>query len=452
MAHGGGESESDGTALSYRQWLKARIDHERYWFHRIELAPGLVTPGWSDPVTDKLPYFGLPHDMRGMRVLDIGCSEGFFSFEAERRGADEVVAIDSMPDSVRRFNICRDALGAKTDAYLCNVYDLSVRAYGTFDLVLFFGVLYHLRHPILALEKILAVCTGTMLLQTAIFEVPGMPDTPLARFHPSRSPERPAGKPGLRSDGDLAAERGMHARHGGARGVSPDRDGVARAGHRPAGAGGGERARSRARPRHRAVVVIAMTEVEPDRFDARLMPGYHSNPRSPHDHENRPLAHLPFAILNPRDVGGVSVARCDQVARSTSPLQHERRKSVSAHGDSRGKPVQDVHAARSTADPCRRRSHVLRPRGLDLRPARAERRRQDDDASDPDDAGASDVGTRARSWDTTWSKRRSRSAKRIGVVIQEQAADLLLNVRDNLLTFARFHGLTAQRGARAPTT
>jgi tRNA (mo5U34)-methyltransferase len=199
VAHGGGESESDGTALSYRQWLKARIDHEQYWFHRIELAPGLVTPGWSDPVTDKLPYFGLPHDMRGMRVLDIGCSEGFFSFEAERRGADEVVAIDSMPDSVRRFNICRDALGAKTDAYLCNVYDLSVRAYGTFDLVLFFGVLYHLRHPILALEKILAVCAGTMLLQTAIFEVPGMPDTPLARFHPrgvqSGPPENPVFDP-----------------------------------------------------------------------------------------------------------------------------------------------------------------------------------------------------------------------------------------------------------------
>ena len=52
---------------------------------------GIVTPGWSDPKVDKLPHFGLPASMTGMRVLDIGNAEGFFSFEAERRGAAEVV-------------------------------------------------------------------------------------------------------------------------------------------------------------------------------------------------------------------------------------------------------------------------------------------------------------------------------------------------------------------------
>jgi tRNA (mo5U34)-methyltransferase len=122
--------------------------------------------------------------MTGMRVLDIGAAEGFFSFEAERRGAREVVAIDSIPAHVRRFNICRSALASKATSFLCSVYDLNPRAFGTFDLVLFFGVLYHLRNPLLALERILSISTGTLLLQSATYEVSGQKEIPLARFHP----------------------------------------------------------------------------------------------------------------------------------------------------------------------------------------------------------------------------------------------------------------------------
>jgi len=182
-----------------REWFRARVEAEPYWFHRITLADGLVTPGWSDPETDKLPRFGLPQDMTGMRVLDVGCAEGFFSFEAERRGASEVVAIDSMPESVRRCTLCRDALGSRVQPYLANVYDLSPRTFGSFDLVMFFGVLYHLRHPLLALEKLLSVCSGTMLLQTATWEVAASGDLALARFDPfgitSGTPENPIHDP-----------------------------------------------------------------------------------------------------------------------------------------------------------------------------------------------------------------------------------------------------------------
>lgn len=183
------------SSQTFKEWVQAQVDNEGYWFHQIELAPGLTTPGWSNPKTQKLPYYGLPEDMSGMRVLDVGCAEGFFSFEAERRGAKEVVAIDSYPESVRRFNICRNALGSKATAYLCNVYDLNPRAFGTFDIVFFFGVLYHLRNPILALESIVSVCTGALLLQTSTYEVAESPDIPLARFHPfgmqSGTPENP---------------------------------------------------------------------------------------------------------------------------------------------------------------------------------------------------------------------------------------------------------------------
>jgi tRNA (mo5U34)-methyltransferase len=171
-------------SLSHHDWLRQQVAAEPYWFHRMELFPGLTTPGWSDPACEKLPHFGLPADMSGLRVLDVGCADGFFSFEAERRGAAEVVAIDSFPDSVRRFNIGRAAFGSRATAYLCNVYELNPRGFGTFDLVMFFGVLYHLRHPLLALERILSVCSGRLLLQTLSAEVVGQEETPYARFYP----------------------------------------------------------------------------------------------------------------------------------------------------------------------------------------------------------------------------------------------------------------------------
>lgn len=180
--------------LSFKDWLRSQVDNEDYWFHRIELAPDITTPGWSDPIKEKLPHFGLPDSMQGLRVLDIGCAEGFFSFEAERRGAREVLAIDSFPDSVRRFNICRAALRSRATAFLTNVYDLSLRSFGTFDLVMFFGVLYHLRNPILALEKIFSVCSGTLLLQTHGFEDEVVGDQSMARFYPFGIESGPADK------------------------------------------------------------------------------------------------------------------------------------------------------------------------------------------------------------------------------------------------------------------
>ncbi len=170
--------------LSFKAWVHAKVAGEGYWFQKIRLFDDLVTPGWSDPMTEKEPYFAVPEDLSGLRVLDIGCAEGYFSFLAERRGAREVVAIDSFPDSVRRFNICRDALGSRATAYLCNVYDLSPKTFGTFDVVLFYGVLYHLRHPLLAIEKIRSVCTGSMLLQTLIHEGADPVDVPMAKFYP----------------------------------------------------------------------------------------------------------------------------------------------------------------------------------------------------------------------------------------------------------------------------
>jgi tRNA (mo5U34)-methyltransferase len=170
--------------VGYYERLRAAVAAEQYWFHKMDLGHGIVTGGWSEPAVDKLPFYGLPEDMSGARVLDIGCAEGFFTFEAERRGAAEVVAIDSFPDSVRRFNLVRDVLGMKSQAYLTNVYDLSEKTFGTFDVVMYFGVSYHLRHPLLALEKIFEVCTGTLHMQTASFLNEALGDVSASLFHP----------------------------------------------------------------------------------------------------------------------------------------------------------------------------------------------------------------------------------------------------------------------------
>ena len=104
--------------------VSERIAAEPYWFLRMDLGNGIVTPGWSDPAREKLPYFGLPENMSGFRVLDVGCAEGFFSFEAERRGAAEVVSVDFDPECIKRFGICSDALGSSILPQVMSVYDL----------------------------------------------------------------------------------------------------------------------------------------------------------------------------------------------------------------------------------------------------------------------------------------------------------------------------------------
>ncbi len=146
-------------------------EHGRWW-HEIELAPGIVTPG-DDSYRMKLPILdalGLPHDLRGKRALDIGCSDGYFSFELETRGA-EVVAIDFVPETYTGFATVRKILGSRVDYRMDNVYNLTPESYGRFDVVLFLGVLYHLRKPLAALDAIRSVMpeggqlfVGTMLI------------------------------------------------------------------------------------------------------------------------------------------------------------------------------------------------------------------------------------------------------------------------------------------------
>ena len=164
--------------------LRERVEAEPYWFMRMDLGDGIITPGWSDPTHDKLPWFGLPEVLTGQRVLDVGCAERFFSFEAERRGAAQVVSLDFDPECVKRFALCAEALGSSNRARVMSVYDLDPAELGTFDLVMFFGLLYHLPDPLGGMEKVAAMASGTLLVQSWTIETSTMRDIPLARLRP----------------------------------------------------------------------------------------------------------------------------------------------------------------------------------------------------------------------------------------------------------------------------
>jgi tRNA (mo5U34)-methyltransferase len=173
---------ANGTELA-----RAVADIE--WYHTIDLGQGVVTPGYYDH-TPILEHYRLPERLDGMRVLDVACFDGFWSFEFERRGAAEVVAIDletaselDLPWRVRRdmdaeglarrfgggFEIASRALGSKVRRVHCNVYDLNPDQLGTFDLVHCGDLLLHLRDPMGALMRIRAMTHGSALISDVIY-------------------------------------------------------------------------------------------------------------------------------------------------------------------------------------------------------------------------------------------------------------------------------------------
>lgn len=170
--------------MSLERNLAQRVAAIPYWYHRIDLGDGLITPGWAplDPQA-----YRVPDDLRGMRVLDIGAWDGYWTFEALRRGAEYVVAIDDFSDAIdieheeRRsaawetFDLCRSALRytgrcERLELSAYDVPDLVMHPADRFDLVMCFGVLYHCRHPLLLLDRIAEVLHpgGQLCIETAI--------------------------------------------------------------------------------------------------------------------------------------------------------------------------------------------------------------------------------------------------------------------------------------------
>ncbi|MCT7984320.1 glycosyltransferase [Laspinema sp. A4] len=161
--------------------LQKQVTLFPFWYHKIELPGGIVTPG-DHPRNPEM--YGVPEDLSGKRVLDVGARDGYWTFEALKRGAREVVAINDCSDYLGQFDqrdrrtwetfdLCREALGF--DKTLCqhlekSLYDLSESELGRFDVIFFFGTLNHLRYPLLALDKLSALCDGEIYIESAILD------------------------------------------------------------------------------------------------------------------------------------------------------------------------------------------------------------------------------------------------------------------------------------------
>ncbi|MDX6409829.1 MAG: tRNA (mo5U34)-methyltransferase [Gaiellaceae bacterium] len=183
------------------------------WYHTIELPGGVVTPGrWDTRASAaKLP---IPSALAGARCLDIGTWDGFWAFEMERRGADEVVAIDlqdmsqwdwpgNAPAKVKAewvagaddfpgYRVAHEALGSRVERREMSVYDLDPAAIGLFDFIFMGSLLPHLRDPVRALGAVRSVMKdGGTFLSADVFSISMTllhPFRPAANLHGDRNP------------------------------------------------------------------------------------------------------------------------------------------------------------------------------------------------------------------------------------------------------------------------
>lgn len=178
--------------------LRKRIAKVNVWYHTIDVGRGVLTPGLYD-MRPVLPRYQFPKSLVGRNVLDVGASNGFFSFEFEKLGAasvlgtnlgnyldhdyprwyrDELVrtrsteelAAASWHESTGGFEVARECLGSKATQVMTRIYDLPTNVSRTFDFVFCGSVLVHLRDPAAALEAIRDVVTpgGTVVVATCI--------------------------------------------------------------------------------------------------------------------------------------------------------------------------------------------------------------------------------------------------------------------------------------------
>jgi tRNA (mo5U34)-methyltransferase len=197
-----------------REELQAQADALQ-WFHSIDLGNGVRTKGLSNV---QLPAAQFP-DFSGRTVLDIGAWDGYYSFLAERGGASRVVALDhyawgvdmvarggywnecfqngTLPDQSldltefwrpelpgrRGFEFAASAIGSKVEPYLADFTTTDLEAVGTFQVVLYLGVLYHMKEPLTCLERLRAVTTEVAVIETLALHMPKYGDESILQFH-----------------------------------------------------------------------------------------------------------------------------------------------------------------------------------------------------------------------------------------------------------------------------
>jgi tRNA (mo5U34)-methyltransferase len=148
---------------------------QKGWYHSFEDIDGVMPLEW---LRERWKRFPIPADLSGQRVLDIGPWDGWFSFEAERRGAT-VVSVDR--EEVANYLAMHRRLRSKNDYRLLDLYELPGADLGRFEIVFCLGVLYHLKHPVLGLEIVCSLATEVAIVETFIIE--GDPEIPMMEFY-----------------------------------------------------------------------------------------------------------------------------------------------------------------------------------------------------------------------------------------------------------------------------
>jgi len=147
--------------------IERRVRELGRWFHNIDLNGVQTAPDHflGDYPRIKFQRFAhaIPADLSGKTVLDIGCNGGFYAIEMKRRGADRVVAVDHDERYLAQARFAAEVMGADIEFRQLSVYDVATLR-ETFDLVIFMGVLYHLRHPLLALDLIREHVAGDLMI------------------------------------------------------------------------------------------------------------------------------------------------------------------------------------------------------------------------------------------------------------------------------------------------
>ncbi len=159
-------------------------------YHVIDLPDGTTTKGQVNRRQDPA-YFGLDDSslLKGARVIDVGAFDGVWSFWAEKTGVGYVLATDvekqfdydwgwagppaqfldpKSNDHATSFQELKNILGSSVDRKKCSCYELSPDSTGMFDLVICYGLIYHLRHPLLAFDRLRAICKGAILVESHV--------------------------------------------------------------------------------------------------------------------------------------------------------------------------------------------------------------------------------------------------------------------------------------------
>lgn len=215
---------TSGETAGGAEEIRRRVD-ALPWYHSIDVGHGVVTKGLSRSTT----VDAFMPDFRGKTVLDIGAWDGYYSFLAERRGASRVVALDHyawgvdipareaywrecaeagrMPDhgrdtvdfwqpdlpGKRGFNLARELLDSKVEAVVGDFATMDLTELGTFDIVIYCGVLYHMKEPLACLERVRSVTRELAVVETEALHVPALEHVPLAEFRAGNEVNRDFG-------------------------------------------------------------------------------------------------------------------------------------------------------------------------------------------------------------------------------------------------------------------